>query len=84
MMATITKVICDVCGLDGESYSIERGGRRANVDLCAEHAEPLIRLLEERQVARKRTPRRGKLQESTYGGLMAGSIEEVEAARNKS
>jgi len=82
-MSTITKVVCDVCGADAVSYSIEGEGRRANVDLCPVHSEPVTQLLDKYQVRSKRRAARGSSRRSTYADLRADSIEEVEAAKDR-
>lgn len=40
--------ICDECGVgrEVEQFLIEGGGRLAKIDLCPEHAEPLLALLD--------------------------------------
>lgn len=76
-MATVSVNVCDVCNTPpAVRYSIERQGKRAAVDLCSTHAQPLEQFILDFPVAAK------KRRNSDYDGRRA-TMEEVEKARQE-
>lgn len=79
-MARISLVVCDVCkNVDRETknYTVQDADRRRTLDLCTEHAKPLVTLLE-LDGATPAAPRRGR---GRRGGIAVTTMEEIEAQK---
>ena len=78
-MARITVSVCDVCREEPvERYELAGAGRRALLDLCKEHAAPLVGLLTKYGSEVKRTEKpRGVPSDRRM------TMEEIEALKKK-
>lgn len=81
-MAKITVTICDECEgqEDVTRYEVKVGTKRATVDLCKEHKEPMERFLmvAPRPTARKTTTKSPAAKKATSRGRRVTSLEEIE------
>jgi hypothetical protein len=84
-LAKRTNTVCDACGQEGgvTPFVIEGDGRLARVDLCPEHAAPLMDLLNLKQSgATHHRPQpsdaRSVRRSSSYRGMVT-TMEDLEA-----
>lgn len=78
-MAKVTVTVCDACGVQEgvKHYEIRESGRKAVVDLCEAHGEPLEQVLASVANASQRPTKRATRARKVT------TMEEIEALKKK-